>query len=421
LASESLAAPATWIQIGIIAAALAPAWLIARALRQRAESWLAQPKRDPRAARAGRALQSTLMPSVWLLVLWIATAAAQKTGMSFDILRIATSLIGAWVVIHLTSSVVRDPSLSKFIAGTAWTIAALNILRLLDPTVEFLDGVAISLGSTRISVYLLLKGIALTAIFLWGAVALGGLFQRRIERLPNLTPSVRVLAAQSVRFTLIVSAMAMAATSIGLDLTALAVFSGAVGVGVGFGLQKVVSNLVSGVILLLDRSIKPGDVIQVGETYGWLNSLGARFASVLTRDGTEYLIPNEDLITQQVVNWSYSDNLVRRRLPIGVSYKSDIDLASKLIIEAMEETERCLPEPAPQCLLRGFGDSSVDLEARFWISDPQGGTANVADQVLRRVWRKFHDNGIEIPFPQRDLHIKQPASIRIEPDDSARE
>jgi small-conductance mechanosensitive channel len=406
LAGGALVAPGTWLQIAAVATTLAAAALLARPLRARTERWLADPSRDRRAARAGHALLRSLLPATWLVLLWITTAAIESLGSAHELLRVTSSLLGAWVVIGLTSTLVGDPSLSRLIATVAWGVAALNILHLLAPTIALLDGVAITLGETRVSLYLLVKGLALTSVFLWCAVALGGLFQRRIERLPNLTPSVRVLAAQSVRFTLIIVAVAMAMTSIGVDLTAFAVFSGAVGVGVGFGLQKVVSNLVSGVILLLDRSIKPGDVIQVGDTYGWLNSLGARYASVLTRDGTEYLIPNEDLITQQVINWSYSDNLVRRRLPIGVSYKSDIELATKLILEAVAQTERCLAQPEPQCLLRGFGDSSVELEARFWIQDPQNGTANVADQVLRRVWHSFHANGIEIPFPQRDVHIK---------------
>lgn len=404
--SEAVEAPTTWVQLAIVVASSAAAWIGARPLRAWSQAWFARLQVDRRAARAGESLATLMLPAVWFVLLWISTAVFQRIEQPSEIMRVATSLLGAWVIIHVSSNLIGDQGLSRFIAMSAWTIAALNILRLLEPTVELLDGYALTLGETRISIYLLLKGTALTGLFLWLAVALGALFQRRIERLPNLTPSVRVLAAQSVRFTLIVVAFVMAMTSIGIDLTAFAVFSGALGVGVGFGLQKVVSNLVCGVILLLDRSIKPGDVIQVGETYGWLNSLGARYASVLTRDGTEYLIPNEDLITQQVVNWSFSDSLVRRRLPIGISYNADLDLATSLILEAIDETERCLKSPQPQCFLRGFGDSSVDLEARFWIPDPQNGTANVGDQILRRVWRKFHENNIEIPFPQRDVHIK---------------
>lgn len=192
-------------------------------------------------------------------------------------------------------------------------------------------------------------------------------------------------------------------------MTAFTVFSGAIGVGVGFGLQKIVSNLISGVILLIDKSIKPGDVISVGDEYGWVNSLGARYVSVVTRDGTEHLIPNEELITQRVENWSYSNNLVRLRAPVGVHYKSDVRHAISLCIEAARATPRVLQDPAPVCLLKGFGDSSVDLEIRFWIQDPAEGMSNVLSEVLLRVWDRFHEEGVEIPYPQRDLHIRTPA------------
>ncbi len=202
-------------------------------------------------------------------------------------------------------------------------------------------------------------------------------------------------------------------STVGIDLTAFAVFSGAVGVGIGFGLQKVVSNLISGVILLMDKSVKPGDVITVGETYGWINTLGARYASVVTRDGTEYLIPNEDIITQQVVNWSYSNNAVRLKIPIGISYKADVRKAIALCLEAAAEVERVVDQPKSVCLLKGFGDSSVDLELRIWISDPQNGVSNVKSQVLLLVWDKFHAHDIEIPFPQRDLHIRSAEPVPV--------
>jgi small-conductance mechanosensitive channel len=192
----------------------------------------------------------------------------------------------------------------------------------------------------------------------------------------------------------------------GIDLTAFAVFSGAVGVGIGFGLQKIVSNFVSGIILLLERSIKPGDVIEVGSTFGSVTYLGARYASVRGRDGKEYLIPNENLITNQVVNWSYSSRLVRLDVPFGVAYDSDLHAVRDLAVEAAKRTNRVLASPMPVCHLTGFGDSAVNLLLRFWINDPANGVANIKGAVLLGLWDAFKAHGIQIPFPQRDVRIR---------------
>ena len=176
--------------------------------------------------------------------------------------------------------------------------------------------------------------------------------------------------------------------------------------GIGFGLQKVVSNLISGVILLLDKSIKPGDVIEVGNSYGKIESLGARYVSVVTRDGYEYLIPNEDLITQQVINWSFSDRLVRLKIGVGVSYDSDLHKAMDLMVQSARGIDRVLDKPGPVCQLKNFGDSAVDLELRIWIGDPDKGVANVSSAIRLAIWDTLKEHGIEIPFPQRDVHIK---------------
>ncbi|MGB1088584.1 MAG: mechanosensitive ion channel family protein, partial [Alphaproteobacteria bacterium] len=172
--------------------------------------------------------------------------------------------------------------------------------------------------------------------------------------------------------------------------------------------QKVVSNFVSGFILLADKSIKPGDVIEVGEAYGAINRLGARYVSMITRDGKEFLIPNEDLITQTVINWSFSDRAVRVRLPIGIAYDCDPRKAMDLAVEAAMQEQRVLTHPEAKCLLVGFGDSSVDLELRIWIADPEGGVRNISSAVLLRVWDAFHENGITFPFPRRDVQLLPP-------------
>jgi len=238
------------------------------------------------------------------------------------------------------------------------------------------------------------------------AVGCADLIDRRLRVSPGLSPSLQVLTAKSARVLLLVVAVVVALQTVGIDLTAFAVFSGALGVGIGFGLQRIVANLISGFILLLDHSIKPGDVVTVGNTYGWIEVLGARYVSVRTRDGIEHLIPNEELIVQRVENWSHSDKAVRLRIPIGVSYQADVRQAMQLCLDAANQVDRVLRVPAAVCLLLGFGDSSVDLELRIWISDPEKGRSNVRSAVLLNVWDEFRRHGIEIPYPQRDLHLR---------------
>ncbi|HKI99679.1 MAG TPA: mechanosensitive ion channel domain-containing protein [bacterium] len=368
-----------------------------------------------------RIVQSLTLPAAWLVLAWVGLVALQRAEQPTRLVDAGVSLLAAWVTIRFTSLLVRDPVWSKFIAVSAWILATLNILGLLGPTIAVLDGLSVQMGHLRLSALLVIKGVLSLAVFLWLAVLGSQLMERRIRTLPTLTPSIQVLISKLLKIVLITIAVVGALGIMGIDLTAFAVFTGAVGVGVGFGLQKVVSNLVSGVILLLDKSVKPGDVISVGSTYGWINSLGARYVSVITRDGREFLIPNEDLITQQVVNWSYSNNEVRLTLPVGVSYRSDVRAAMRLCLEAAAQTPRVLREPASQCVLRGFGDNSVDLELRIWINDPQNGLANVQSDVFLAVWDKFRAHGVEIPFPQRDVHLQPSARLHVvvEPPDAA--
>ena len=194
--------------------------------------------------------------------------------------------------------------------------------------------------------------------------------------------------------------------ALGFDLTGLALLSGAIGVGIGFGLQKVISNLVSGIIILLDKSIKPGDVISLGDTFGWIDSLGARYVSVVTRAGKEYLIPNEDLITSQVVNWSHTNKFVRLDIFFGTSYGDNPHEVRKIAVAAAESVDRVLTHPnRPVCHMTGFGDSSVDYILRFWISDPTGGLTNIRGQVYLALWDAFAENGVTFPFPQREVRV----------------
>ncbi|MDH5612286.1 MAG: mechanosensitive ion channel [Gammaproteobacteria bacterium] len=343
---------------------------------------------------------------VWLILQWTAIEVYIYLDKPHSLLTPVASLLSAWLLIRIASKLLQNKAAARFVASVAWTLAILNIFDWLDPALDLLDSMSLTLGSVRLSPLLVIKAGLSLWLSLWLANVLATFLDRRLEGSENVTPVMRVLSVKLLHIGLITAAFLITFSAVGIDLTALAIFGGALGVGLGFGLQKIFSNLISGVILLMDRSIKPGDVISVGNTFGWINHLSARYVSVITRDGIEHLIPNEVLITERVENWSFSDNLVRLRVPVGVSYNADVRLAMKLCVEAALATPRILKNPEPRCLLKGFGDSSVDLELRVWINDPPNGRSNVLSDVLLGVWDRFHEHGIEIPYPQRDLHLR---------------
>jgi small-conductance mechanosensitive channel len=327
---------------------------------------------------------------------------------------VAASLATAWVVIALVAGLIRNQFLYRLVAVSAWTIAALSILGLLEPTMKALNSVGVYIGGLRITPLLVIKTTALLMLTLWAANAASDFIERRVRHAADLTPSIQVLIGKLIRLLLITFAILIVLSTVGIDFSALAFFSGAVGVGLGFGLQKIVSNLVSGIILLADKSIKPGDVITVGDSFGWVGSMGARYTSVVTRDGREFLIPNEDFVTQRVINWSYSNDEVRLDVEFGVAYASDPHKVIALALEAVKSIERVLPAPKPVCHLKGFGDSSLDFIVRFWIRDPVDGLTNVRGKVLLALWDALKREGIEIPFPQRDLNPRGPFKVVVE-------
>lgn len=365
--------------------------------------------------RAADSLRSLLLPLVWLLLVGIGWQAAILQGWPARILEIAASLLMAWVIINIASGLISNPVWARAVAMTAWTIAALNILRLLDPTVALLDSFAIQFGAVRISLLTVTKSVFALAVLLWLATVVSETLESRLKHSPNLTPSVQVLFGKLLKFSLVTIAVLAAISTTGMDMTALAVFGGAIGVGIGLGLQRVIANLFSGVILLLDKSIKPGDVVAVAGTYGWVNTLGGRYVSVVTRDGIEHLIPNEEFITTRVENWTHTDSKIRLKIQLGVHYKSDVERALAICVECAGRVPRVLADPAPVCQLRAFGDSSVELELRIWVGDPMNGVNNVRSDTLRLIWKAFHEEGIEIPYPQRDLHLRagDPLQVRI--------
>jgi small-conductance mechanosensitive channel len=351
-------------------------------------------------------LSSVTLPLVWLAIQFAVLAIIRGAGYPSYVLSVTVSLLFAWVAIQVMTRLMQNTAWARLVALCVWTIAALNILGLLGPTLAFLDSLSFTFGGADISMLKVAKGIVAAIIVFWVSMGLSRFAESRVYKSEALTPSVQVLLAKLIRVSLIAAAILIVLSNSGINITAFAVFSGALGVGIGFGLQKVVSNLISGVILLLDRSIKPGDVIEVGQTYGRVHAMGARYASVITRDSSEYLIPNEDLITQQVVNWSFSSKDIRLRTPLSVSYASDVPIVIEIAEEAARSIDRVLKNPAPRCLMKGFGDSAIDLELRFWIADPEQGCSNVTSEVLIAVWRVFKDNNVDIPFPQQEVRLE---------------
>jgi small-conductance mechanosensitive channel len=317
-----------------------------------------------------------------------------------------SSLAAIWVLIAYFGRLVRNRLLRQTVIWGLWIYVTLDFAGLGDEASSFLDNLSIGFGDFSISLLTLLIAAVVIGALVTGARVTNNAIAVRIRRNEDISPSMQVLAVKAVQILLYGLAFIIGINSLGIDLTGLAVLSGAIGVGLGFGLQKVVSNLVSGVIILLDKSIKPGDVISLGETFGWIHSLGARYVSVVTRDGREYLIPNEDLITGQVVNWSHSDEFVRLDIFFGTSYGCDPHQVRKLAIEAALSVDRVLGPPKNAvCHIVGFGDSSVDYILRFWISDPTAGLTNIRGNVYLALWDIFKANNISIPFPQREVRL----------------
>jgi small-conductance mechanosensitive channel len=405
--------PWTYYQILIIGGCYIAGWLVSRRVEPWLEDWARTIKGKPGLLRL---LIAVMRRTNWIFfLLFLAGARLVTLELTWPsrtyLMALALALGSAWLAISVSSRIIQNRTIARLVALAIFVYVALGILDLRTETADFLDQLALQLGDLRISVLFVLRTVIITAGFLWVANLLGNFFESRISQVEDLSPSFRVLAGKVVKIAFIIVAGMMALSSTGIDLTALTVFSGAVGVGLGFGLQKVVSNFISGVIILMDRSIKPGDTIALGETFGWIRELRARFVSVITRDGREYLIPNEDFITQQVVNWSFSDKLVRLDVDFGVSYDSDPHEVTRLAISAATSVDRVLSTRPPVCWMTQFGASSLDFKLRFWISDPQAGLTNVRGKVLIALWDIFKENGVNIPFPHREIIMRSPVEV----------
>jgi small-conductance mechanosensitive channel len=404
------------IQLVIIVLAALAGWGLAALIRKRVDfaKLMASWPIYPRIAALTVVKNLGIIASIVLLIsIYAAMRAATLPSRSYLIV-VASNLATAWVVIAILASVIHNQLVNRLVSIAAWTIAALSIVGLLGPVEDALDSAGIAIGGLKITALVALKATVLLLLALWAANATSNFLDRRLRSYPDLTPSIQVLLGKLVRIALITFAVLVVLSSVGIDFSALALFSGAVGVGIGFGLQKIVSNLVSGIILLADKSIKPGDIITLGDNYGWVDTMGARYTSVVSPDGREYLIPNEDFVTQRVINWSYSNERVWLDVRFGVSYACDPHHVRKVALAAVSSVERVLSDPAPVCNLAKFGDSSLDFALWFVIADPIKGVGNVRSTVLFALWDAFKREGIEIPYPVHDMRLDKPVSIVLE-------
>ncbi len=407
-------------QIGIVALCLLAGWFAASALRARFRRRL---RATPAAGGTHFAAEIALVLApvlVSLLLVLLARFIMRSAAFDTALLDIAIRLIGVYAIVRVAVF-----SFAATLTDQAWVLhwelraslliwfaIAANYLGWLDPIIDTLDSVGLAAGRSRITLWSVLKLLFTLSVFILTAAWISRWLEQRLKKLQNLAPSTRIGLAKFVNAFLIGLSVLLGLNAAGVDLTALTVLTGAIGLGLGFGLQAIAANFVSGFVLLMDRSIKPGDVISFSgqsgtntENFGWVHELRGRYVVVRDRDGIETLVPNQQLISNPVINWSYTDPRIRLKLPIRISYKDDPELALRVLLEACEGQKRVLGEPAPASRLMHFSDIGIELELRFWISDPQEGVNNVRSEVNRAIWRLFKQHGLTMPIAQREILV----------------
>lgn len=412
---NELGHPSAWYQIGVLLLAAAGAW----AVHHHMGKFLTDGTASAGSARLRRftlrTVQRVMFPFSMLVGVLIGRGILEGVRIPTVVLDIAVPLLLSlaairFLVYGLRKGFTLTPALKAWeniISFSIWAVVALHLLGWLPWVLAALDDLAFSIGETRISLLSSLKLVLMVGLLMTLAFWISGVLERRMKASRHLTPALQVAVAKFSKVFLLTLAFLLALNAVGIDLTALTVFGGALGVGIGFGLQRIASNFISGFILVLDRSIKPGDVISIGDQFGWVQELRARYIVVRNREGVETLIPNENLVTSEVINWSYSDRSVRIRLPVQISYDDDPEEAMALMKDAALNEPRVLREPGPAVRMLEFADNGILLELRVWISDPEQGVGNVRSVINLAIWRAFKQAGVTLPYPQRDLYIKQ--------------
>ena len=401
------------LQVGLIIAALVPAAIFGPRLKTLIREQVSKRTETVFLRRLADAAAELATPIALYITLAATRIALGSVGQPVDWIAAALALMNAWIVVRMVTLVIRSRFWSRVAFYIAWPIAALDAFGLLGPVVAQMQALAIPLGEgeggrpIRFSLLDVVRTLIYFAILFWGASALSRFLQQRLAVIEDLSPSLKALIGKILNIALPVVALVIALHIAGFNLATLAVFSGAVGLGIGLGLQRTVSNFIAGFTLIADKSIKPGDVVEIDDTFGWVTAMQARYVAIRTRDGTEMLIPNDRFMSEGVINWSRSDRIVRLHAPFGVSYGTeDLRLVQQLAQTAAAGIDRVVEAPSPVCNLIEYGDSSVNFDLRFWITDPERGMANVRSEVLFALWAQLKEHGIEIPFPQRDLHVR---------------
>jgi small-conductance mechanosensitive channel len=399
--------PWFYLQVGLIIAAAGIAFAADAGIRARvdmtsfARGW-PLPLRHFARVLVGSA--STAVFAVLVIATRIAMSHATWPSRSY-LLMVGAKLAVAWLVIRLVTSVIRNAFIVKLVSLSAWCVAAVSIIGQLDPAIDALDSVSVVLGGLRLTPLLLIKLGLLLIAALWLTNIASNFVESRINRSADLTPSIQVLLVKMIRMGLMILAVAIAMSAVGINLSALAIFSGAAGVGIGFGLQKIVANFISGIILLADKSVKPGDLVTIGDSSGRISAMKTRYISVAAGDGREFLIPNEDLVTQKVTNWTYTDKNTLVKVNFGTNYEADPRLVCKLAIEVAAAAPRALKTKTPGCILVEFAEAGMKFSLTFWIADPDG-MDNVKSDVMLSLWETFKREGIRVPYPVREIRVR---------------
>ncbi len=398
-------------QIAVLLACFALAWFAGRALR------LGSVEADGIWKFGVGGLRRILFPAVALMPLLVSISLL-KRWIEVDLLRLFVPLLASLLLVRVFFYLLRHVfargsfvrTFERTIAILVWGALVLHVSGLLPDVIEYLDDIVFHVGKQKLTLWQISQGLLWVVITLLGALWLSGAIEARLMRADTLHSSLRVVFARVAKSLLVLFAVLIVLPLVGIDLTVLSVFGGAIGVGLGFGMQKIASNYVSGFIILLDRSIRIGDLITADNFYGEVKNITTRYVVVRALDGREAIIPNEMLITTTVLNHSYSSRQIRVALQVQVAYKDDPEQAMRLLEDVARKHKRVIADPPPKAFLVRFGESGIDLELGVWIDDPEVGMLNVRSELNLEVWRAFRDAGIEIPYPQREVRVLQGTS-----------